>query len=83
MELMAGARDVFVTCIAGIGSSLGSAGGDEPTESAVDIWATVREASSGGVEGEHKSITGCVTCGPLVSGGFHLDFPFNRLLLFE
>ena len=69
MELMAGARDVFVACTVGIGASLGSAGRGEPTESAVDMWATVRGASSGSLEGEHRSITGCVACRPVASGG--------------
>ena len=58
---MAGARDVFVACTVGIEAFLGSAGGGEPTVSVVDIWATVRGASSGGLEGEHRSITGFVT----------------------
>ena len=38
-----------------------SAGRGEPTGSAVDTWATVRGAASGGLEGEHRSITGFVT----------------------
>ena len=66
---MAGARDGFVACTVGIGASLGSAGRGESTESAVGMWATVRGASSGCVEGERKSITDCVSCRPLSSGG--------------
>ena len=61
MELMAGARGWFVACALGIGASVVSAVRGEPTESAVDMWATVRGAASGAMEGEHKSITGFVT----------------------
>ena len=69
MELMAGARDVIEACTVGIGASLGSAGGGEPPGSAVDMWATVCGDSSGGFDGKHKSITGCVAYEPLASGG--------------
>ena len=69
MELMAGARDVFVACTVGIGAFMGSAGRGEPIESVVDMWATVRGAASGGVEGKHRSITGCVPCEPWASDG--------------
>ena len=62
MELMAGAGGWFVACALGMGASVVSAGRGEPTGSAVDTWATVRGAASGGMEGEHKSTTGFVTC---------------------
>ena len=61
MELRAGARGWVVAGTLGIGASMASAGRGEPTESAVDMWATVRGAALGGLEGEHKSITGFVT----------------------
>ena len=83
MEMMAGARDWFVACTVGIGASLGSAGRGESTESAVGMWATVREASSGGVEGEHKSITGCVSCRPLASGGVAWEGGWLRCLAYH
>ena len=59
----------MVACIVGIGAFLGSAGRGEPAVTAVDMWATVLGASSGGVEGEHRLMTGWVTCVPLASGG--------------
>ena len=62
MELRAGAGGWFVAGALGMGASMVSAGRGEPTGSAVDTWATVHGASSGDMEGEHKSITGFMTC---------------------
>ena len=46
----------------GMGASVVTAGRGEPIGSAVDTWAIVHGASSGGLEGEHKLITGFMTC---------------------
>ena len=51
---MAGASDVVVASTVGIGLSSGSAGRGVPTGAAVGMWAAVRGASSGSVEGEHN-----------------------------
>ena len=62
MELRAGAGGWLVAGALGMGASMVSAGRGEPTGSAVDTWATVYGASSEGMGGEHKSITGFMTC---------------------
>ena len=51
-----------MACTLGIWASLVLARRGVPTESAVDMWAIVHGASSGGLEGEHKLITGFMTC---------------------
>ena len=60
MELRAGARGWVVACTLGIGASLVSARRGVPTESTVDMWAIVCGVALGGLEGEHKSMTGFV-----------------------
>ena len=64
-----GARGWFVACTLGRGASVGSVVRGDPLGSSVGMWATILGAASRGVEGRHKSVTGCAPCGPMAAGG--------------
>ena len=58
-----------MACTLGRGASVGSVVRGDPMGSSVGMWATVLGAVSRGVEGRHRSMTGCAPCGPMATDG--------------